>query len=344
MQPDFSPSYALSIQPEINDFIEKREAGSASARTHFGEYLQASYTDLPEATDRAAISVPILNYEDALCVERSLILQNESHRYVSEIPIAKTGSKAHFKHTDGQSIKINMSHCVKSQKAAELTLDYINKSEVRGEITLKREVPEGHGLGTSTSDVLATIYAVADSLCCKLTNAEAASLALQAEGACDAIMYSRAGLFITTKCTFLEYYDTAYPKALIIGLATDNAGQTVDTLSLPPKEYSFEERQTLDLLRKAARNAFYKEDLKLLGQVSTQSALINQRFLPKDNLGEVIKIADNNAAQGVVCAHSGTVLGLIYDMNDVMTSDRVKTLRQDLESIGVQEFLRYYSA
>lgn len=54
----------------------------------------------------------------------------------------------------------------------------------------------------------------------------------------------------------------------------------------------------------------------MLGRVATASARINERFLPKPRLTEIEAIGDRFGAIGVQVAHSGTVVGLMFDGRD----------------------------
>jgi uncharacterized protein involved in propanediol utilization len=270
-------NYSNEFYLQDNDF-ETLRVGKGYSYSHFGEYLQAYFPDLPEKTDRAAISTPVVDYERAVDLSKRHNQQNLENSALEMFPIAKVGSKAKFTIKDKENIELINNEMLKSKKAAELTLKYLNKSKIGGILDVVHQLPEGYGLGTSTSDVIATINAVADSFYIKLSNAEVAEIALQAEGACDAVMYDKAGLFITTKCKFLEYYDVDFPGTLILGLNFQEENEGIDTLSLPVREYSSEENQKLSLLRKGAKKALLDGDTKLLGRVSTESALINQRL------------------------------------------------------------------
>ena len=319
--------------------------GAAVSNNHFGEYLQAYFHDLPDKGDRAAISTPVVSYEDALKLEKKHYTSSFENKALERFTLAKTGSSAKFMaSTDTSEVKLKVQGYEKSKNAAHLTLAYIGKSNCGGLLDVWHDLPKGYGLGTSTSDVLSTISAVADSFGVQLTSSEIAQIALEAEGACDAIMYDRAGLFITTKCQFLEYYDVPFPKVMILGLDLGREGQSVNTLELPVKEYTRLELNQYSLLRKAARNAFYNSDVKVIGQIATQSALLNQRFLPKPHLDEVIKIARLYNADGVICGHSGSVLGIMYDFQYGFSDKSVQNLSKDLQSIGVESVNRFYSA
>jgi uncharacterized protein involved in propanediol utilization len=87
----------------------------------------------------------------------------------------------------------------------------------------------------------------------------------------------------------------------------------VDTLAFPPAEYGDAEVGAFQVLRAAFRRAVATEDVALLGRVTTASARINQRFLPKPALEDLLELCLRLGGSGVQVAHSGTVAGLIFD-------------------------------
>ncbi len=97
-------------------------------------------------------------------------------------------------------------------------------------------------------------------------------------------------------------------------VAVDEGGH-LDTVAhnrrlrhVPPGQRHEYERLVDDLAR-AVRGA----DLSAVGTVTTRSAVLNQRRLPKRNLDAMADIAERIGAPGVVCTHSGTMLGLLLD-------------------------------
>src|ERR1039458_6783440 len=72
-------------------------------------------------------------------------------------------------------------------------------------------------------------------------------------------------------------------------------------------------------MRAALRRAITMEDVALLGRVATASARINQRFLPKPSLEFLVEVCQRHGGCGVQVAHSGTVVGLIFDSSPPRT-------------------------
>lgn len=311
--------------------------------SHFGEFLQGSFPDVPEASDRAAISVPVLGFEKAKLVSESHVNACSMNYALEQFPLAQTGSKCTFYPSARQNTLISSDpRKTKSILAARLTLDYFGKIDFGGELLIQHSVPEGHGLGTSTSDVISTIRAVADSFYASISDAKIAQISLKAEAACDSLMYDRAGLFVTTKAIFLDDYQVSYPDYMILGLEFGEHIEPIDTLTLPQRHYTDLELKSYSLLRSAARYAFINKDIKLIGQIATQSAVLNQRHLVKSKLDEVIRISNLYHSNGIVCGHSGTVLGLLYSLDFQFEEIILQNLIQSLATIGVVAVKRYY--
>ncbi|MDK1492906.1 hypothetical protein QN219_23065 [Sinorhizobium sp. 7-81] len=113
-------------------------------------------------------------------------------------------------------------------------------------------------------------------------------------------------------------------------------GQKVDTLAFEPARYSPEEIETFRPLRALLRRAIKASDFALLGRAATASAWINERFLPKPRLTDIETIGVCHGAVGVQVAHSGTVVGLMFDPANEKTSDNMERAMHDLRKSGFE--------
>ncbi|MFH9015420.1 GHMP kinase [Streptomyces sp. NPDC017943] len=182
-----------------------------------------------------------------------------------------------------------------------------------GELTLAGDLPVGLGMGSSTSDVIATVRAVADSWGVLLPAETIARLAVRAEGASDPLMHgSRPLLFAQREGRVLEVMGSALPPAVVVGCALAG-GAPVDTLSLPALHHHDDDLAAYGHLRRMLRRAVTDADTALLGRVSTASARLRQRVLRHDEFPALTGIADATGAVGVQIAHSGNVAGLLFD-------------------------------
>jgi hypothetical protein len=66
------------------------------------------------------------------------------------------------------------------------------------------------------------------------------------------------------------------------------------------------------------------------GDVATRSALLNQDVLPKEHLEHFLDLRARYDALGVVAAHSGTCLGLLFDPRSLRHPDVLPELVDEL--------------
>src|SRR6266550_5067021 len=130
-----------------------------------------------------------------------------------------------------------------------------------GHIEISSDVPRGIGMGSSTSDVTATIRAVADYHGVSLSPEEVGRLAVLAECASDSIMIDdRVVLFAHRDGVVLETLGHRLPPIVVVGCDTDPGGSGVDTLALRPAEYDPDEAGAFGVLRAALRRAIGTTD------------------------------------------------------------------------------------
>lgn len=224
---------------------------------------------------------------------------------------------------------------VKSIKAAEITLRHINCQGLSGHIELESNIEEGYGLGSSTTDVVATIRAVANAFGCNLAPDVQARLAVKAETASDAIMFDNSCvMFAQRRGVVLENLGRHLPALHVLSVNTAR-NLPVDTLTTPVAHYSDWELQSFCTLSGMIRRAIRTGDPYLLGRVASASSAISQRHLPKPAFAEINNIAKVNGACGVQVSHSGTVVGLLFDANCPALNTRLNAATKDLLAIGM---------
>jgi uncharacterized protein involved in propanediol utilization len=138
-------------------------------------------------------------------------------------------------------------------------------------------------------------------------------IAVKAETACDSTLFrQQAVLFAHRDGIVLEAFRRPLPPIDFISVDT-TPDLTVDTLDFEPARYDPLEIETFRPLRSLLRTAINKADTQMVGRVATASARINERFLPKPRLREIESIGARFGAVGIQVAHSGTVVGLMFD-------------------------------
>ncbi|GAB3498107.1 GHMP kinase [Amycolatopsis cihanbeyliensis] len=284
--------------------------GTGYAPCHHGEILQGAFREADGSVCRGLVTLPM----------RTL------------------GTRAEFVRLPGTTsdeLEVLPADRTKAAKAARLAVaECARHRPCGGRLRLHSEVPIGLGMGSSTSDIIAAVHAVAASFGTRLRPADVARLAVRAECASDPLMLEhRPLLFAQREARVLEILGEALPRALVVGCIT-GGGRPVDTLALSAT-YGPAEVEAFEGLRTALRKAIASADLALLGQVSTESARHNQRVLAKEEFPVLAEVAATSGAAGVQIAHSGNVAGLLFDPDAPRLWPRVRGCVRALRANGI---------
>jgi uncharacterized protein involved in propanediol utilization len=263
------------------------------------------------------------------------------HHGLISLPCGIFQSEAVFIPDLTAKVRVEPGWKVKALKAAELTLASIDPQRRHlygGLLEIRSNIPVGWGLGSSSSDVTAAIRAVADSFRRELSAKEIALLAVQAETASDSMMFGDdVVVFAQREGVVIEELGGALPELEVLGFNTDPTGSGVDTLCSSPAHYSWWEveafRPMLGLLRYAVRT----RNPRLIGQVACASAYINQQHLPKPHFQKLERLKNLVHAVGLQVAHSGTVVGLLFDPADARNDSHLKLAQTLIEEMGFGE-------
>lgn len=263
------------------------------------------------------------------------------HRGLVTLPMPALKAHATFWPHARSGMQVEPRDRIKASRAASIVLVRLG-STGGGKLILESVIPVGHGYGSSTADVVATIRAVADATAFHLTRQTIAAFAVRAESASDAIVYEdQALLFAHREGRVLEHFGGPLPPLLVVGLRKIGA-EGVDTLRFARAHYSSDEIATFQVLRGLMQRAVAQQDPWLAGRVATVSANINQRFLPKPHLSAVQHIADHYHACGIQVAHSGTAIGVLLDPASNRAGVRARQIAKAAAGIGLvadQNFL-----
>jgi uncharacterized protein involved in propanediol utilization len=286
------------------------EVGIGYAPAHHGELVQGVFCDDTRTLRRALVTLPLPDRGS-----RAIFYPSHRHWGVDTAP-----------------------ELTKVRRAALLTLRELSTHPsfaTGGQVEIVSDVPKGIGMGSSTSDVTATIRAIADYHAITLSHEEEARLAVMAECASDSVMVDdRVVLFAHRDGMILETFGPRLPPMVVVGCDTQPEA-SVDTLALPPAAYNDQEIGAFQVLRAALRRAVATEDVALLGRVATASARINQRFLAKPNLEPLLAECLRYGGCGIQVAHSGTVAGLIFDLREPGVQDRVQRCMERVKELGL---------
>lgn len=258
------------------------------------------------------------------------------------LPMDGPGSRAEFLRRPGtppEALTAVPAGRTKAVRAAALALaqcaERTGQPPCGGELRLSGDIPVGLGMGSSTSDVIAAVRAVADSYGLRLAPESVARLAVRAELACDPLMWDgRPVLFAQREGRVLEVLGPALPPLVVVGCAL-GAGAPVDTLSLPAPEPDEDEVRAFERLRTLLRRAVAAADARLLGQVATESARLGQRRLRHPEFEALLTVSRRAGAVGVQIAHSGAVAGVLFEPAAPGLRHRVRGCLRALDAHGI---------
>ncbi len=225
------------------------------------------------------------------------------------------------------------SNAPKARRALHLALDHFRRSDVDVKLSLASSLPRGKGMASSTADVSASIAAVAAALgrSDAMTPRDIGRLALSIEPS-DGLMLPGISMFDHRNGTVARSLGPA-PSMRVVVL---DFGGNVDTL-----EFNNVDRE--DTLRQLEPRFGEALDLVVHGiegsraedvaAGSTLSAIANQQVLYKPQLEAVMSLARDLGALGVNVAHSGTVLGMMFDDDPALTKWATLQARERLPGI-----------
>ncbi len=201
---------------------------------------------------------------------------------------------------------------VKACRAVKKTLEYLGEKEFPFYVHLDSAIPKGKGLASSTADISAVAQAVALQLGRKLSAEEIAHIALSIEPS-DATFFEGIVQFDYRQGKLIRPMGLCPAMDILIY----DCGGEVDTMAfnsradliLLQKENEREIQKALTLLERGIA----QQSIEDIGTAATISAFCNQKILYKKQLDAFYQVGKEAGGHGVVCAHSGTVLGLIVE-------------------------------
>lgn len=268
--------------------------------------------------------------------------EDRLHRGLVTLPFVPRHSIALARSTNSATVEIEPKHKRKALQAIEMFLERVNQDATGIHVTIKSNIPEGFGLGSSTADIVSSVGATARLLGASVKSRDLFQLAVQAETASDGIMFLKwPHLVCQREGRVLERYKWRLPR---FSLLSFNAAPNdpVDTLDYTAARYSDDEIDEFQVLRALLRRAFKKQDLALLAEVATRSAIINQRHLPQPHFNEILEIVRDAKAPGLQVAHSGRMIGIILRPEWRYHSRSVQTIQRELLHLGF--FPEYHGA
>jgi len=174
------------------------------------------------------------------------------------------------------------------------------------DIEINSQIPYGKGLASSTADLCAVYYCLL-----KLFNKEFKEEELIEQ----CIKIEPTDSIIFKKMTLFDYKNGLYRKTmgdyLSYNILAFEGNKVVDTVEFNNK--NLPSLSDVDDLLPILEEAIKEKNLEKLAYVSTESIVRNQKRLYYEFLQEVISIKNKTAGLGIIGAHSGNVLGIMYE-------------------------------
>lgn len=211
----------------------------------------------------------------------------------------------------GQPAAVERPHM---RQALLATLDHFGVKEQFASqlyLTLDSSVPIAKGMASSTADIAATVLATARWLNATLTAEDIADLCLEIEPT-DSTLFPALTLFDHLAGQSNRPLGLAPEMDILIlepltQLTTNDYRQKIRHATLKKSERELNEACRLLELGCLQQNP------RLIGEAATISAVCNQRHLAKPHFSQLLSLVEQLNLYGITVAHSGTVVGLLFD-------------------------------
>ena len=219
----------------------------------------------------------------------------------------------------------------KSRQAVSLTLAHHRRQDVDARLSLSSPLPRGKGMASSTADISASLAATADALGVDMPPCEIARIALRIEPS-DSVMLPGIALLDHKSGSMMRTLGAPPPMRVVVL----DFGGDVDTLAFNGvnrddilKRLQPEFSEALTLIERGIRTGSASH----IGMGATRSAIANQQLLYKPQLDAVLRLAEDIGAVGVNAAHSGTVLGMLFEDDNALAENAVSRAWESLFGI-----------
>ncbi len=217
-----------------------------------------------------------------------------------------------------QSGEVEVESLLKSPKIKTAVSDTLARlgSAAGAKVTVHSRLPRGKGLASSTSEIAAAILATADALQVNIPLQVITDMLLKIDRSTDAVHLPGIVMTNHLQGTVFEFFGEPPPLSFLL-IDTGGEVSTMGFDRVHARAVAHAQRGRLRNAVKCMQTGFLHSDARLIGLAATESARINQGVLYKECLEDVIRLSLDAGAVGVNCAHTGTVLGVMYDHRHV---------------------------
>jgi L-threonine kinase len=203
-------------------------------------------------------------------------------------------------------------------------------------LSITSPIPRGKGMASSTADITAALGAFVRQSGIDLNDEGFGSLIASVEPS-DCVHYP--GIAEVNHLSGKLFARFPVPSGLRV-IVIDCGGQ-IDTLHfdrLRARAIYHEQRaEVMGLLGELRRGLLFA-DAAAIGDAASRSTRLSQHILPKGPLDLLHRVCTDAGAVGINCAHSGTVLGVLYAKRPGRADDIVRAIERafgrDLPMLG----------
>jgi|SRR6185295_11694128 len=230
-------------------------------------------------------------------------------------------------------VTVEPSHCVKSWRAVN---QYLESQDLPVSGSLRVLTGEQHslGFGTSTADITASLRAAAAAWNRTVTP-EAVSRIAAAMEPTDGSMYPGSVAYAHREGRLLEILGPLPRFRALVAVC----GDRVDTVAFDARrahfQYSADAERKLRTAWRMVREAIRCADIGLMAEAGTISAEVNEVLLPKPMFNEIRQNVQPLGAEGLLVAHSGSLVGLILDPDKPDYEQRRDRLGRFMDGLGM---------
>jgi uncharacterized protein involved in propanediol utilization len=254
------------------------------------------------------------------------VLPGQEREFLVTLPIARYSTVRFTVSSGSREICVYPSHKEKSRRLAE-KLMRIFGLDSGGLLSVQSQLPAGKGCASSSADMVATALAIQSAFGVSISRASLARVMNSIEPS-DGVMYRGIVSFYHREGVLRKFLGYL-PSLTLVGLDEGNQVDTVE-FNRRSKPFGSARRAEYENLLLGIEEAVARGDLKSLGEISTRSAILNQDLLPKTHLDLLLDMRRRYKALGIVNAHSGTHLGLLFDPGSLNRSQSLPAILNEL--------------
>lgn len=222
----------------------------------------------------------------------------------------------------------------KVARAVEVVRE-ISGIDLHHEIRVDSEIPRGKGMASSTADLTAAIEALCRSCDVLLSDEQLARVLTTVEPS-DCVHFH--GIAHVNQLTG-ELLDRM-PAPVGMRVLVVDCGGEVDTVQFDRERARAVYRRNPQAIGAAlhlVKLGLRQGDDRAVATAATLSARLSQEILPKPQFDDLLACTRECGALGINCAHSGTVLGVMYRSSDRLGDRLRECVRRHLgDSVSIQ--------